>query len=209
MEGSLKLLNVLKARRSIRRFKSDAVPKECVEVILEAARWSPSAGNRQPWRFIVVTHAITREKIGEIYQNIRKAELYIIPKDTPYYKALDERIKADFYKRIFSTAPCAIVVCANKAESFRERTYVLDCAAAIQNMLLMAYSLGLGSIYINFDRPEHEQELRQLKDSLEVPDNITIQAVLPLGYPDEKPSPPPRKDPCEIVYQEKFGLKTE
>jgi len=204
----LSLLDIIKARRSTRRFKSAVIPKEYVHTILDAARWAPSAGNRQPWRFIVVTDITSREKIGQIYQNMRKADLQGTPQDAPHYKALNERIKADFYKGIFATAPCLIVVCANKMESFRQRTYVLDCAVAIQNMLLMAHALRLGSIYINFDRPEHEQELKQLKDFLEVPENIAIQAILPLGYSDEKPTPPPRKDLGEIVYQEKYGHKT-
>jgi len=204
MEKSASLLELMKTRRSIRRFKTETVPKEYIDMILEAARWAPSAGNRQPWRFIIVKEANVRRKIGEIYQKIRKAELDRVQKDTPYYKALSERIKADFYKGIFTAAPCSIVVCANKAESFRERTYVLDCAVAIQNMLLMAHSLGLGSTYINFDRPEHQQELKQLKSLLEVPDDIAIQAVLPLGYSDEKPTPPPRKDSHEIVFYEKY-----
>ncbi len=205
MEKSLSLLELMKTRRSIRRFKPDVVPKECANMILEAARWAPSAGNRQPWRFIIVKEADVREKIGGIYQKMREADLKGVPADSPFYKAVSERIKADFYKNIFTSASLLIVVCADPKESFGYRTYPMDCAVAVQNMLLLAHALGLGSTYIDFYRPEHKQELKQLKDLLEIPDDIALRAILPLGYPDENPVPPPRKDLHEIVFQEKYG----
>jgi len=205
MEKAALLLELMKTRRSIRRFKPDAVPKGFVDMVLEAARWAPSAGNRQPWRFIVVRDATARKEIGEIYQKMREAELKEMPAYSSHYKMISERIKANFYRNIFATAPLLIVVCANPRESFHYRTYPMDCAVAIQNMLLLAHALGLGSTYINFYRPEHESKLKQLKDLLEIPDDIEIRAVLPLGYPDEEPVPPPRKGLRETVFQGKYG----
>jgi len=129
----------MKSRRSTRRFKPDAVPKGCVDMILEAARWAPSAGNHQPWRFINVEDADIREKIGEIYQKIREADLEGIPVDSSSYKAVSERVKANFYRSIFTTAPLLIAVCAAPKESFCCRTYPMDCAVAIQNILLTSF----------------------------------------------------------------------
>jgi len=205
MEKSASLLELMKTRRSVRRFKPDKVPKEYANMILEAARWAPSAGNRQPWRFIIVRETNVREKIGEIYQKIREADLKGVPADSPFYKAVRERIKENFYRNIFSTAPLLIVVCADPKESFHSRTYPMDCAVAIQNMLLLAHALGLGSTYIDFYRPEHELKLKQVKDLLKIPDEIGLRAILPLGHPDEEPAPPPRKNLHEIVFQEKYG----
>jgi len=207
MEKSTLLLEFMKTRRSIRRFKPNAVPKEYVDAILEAARWAPSAGNRQPWRFIIVMETTVREKIGEIYQRMREADLEGIPADSPFYKTLSERIKANFFRAIFATAPILIVVCADPKESFHYRTYPMDCAVAIQNMLLLAHALGLGSTYIDFYRPEHESKLKHVTELLEIPDDIALRAILPLGYPDEEPTPPFRKDLCEIVFQGKYGQK--
>jgi len=209
MEKAEYLLGIIKGRRSIRRFKSILVPKEYLNFIFEAARWAPSAGNRQSWRFIVVTENEMRRRIGEIYQQIREDELKSLPLDSPYYKAVSERVKTNFYRDIFTGAPVHIIVCGIPKESFRMRTYVLDCAISIQNILLTAYALGLSSVYINFDRPEHENLIKQIQKLLEVPEDVKIMAILPLGYPDEQPVVPPRKELDEIVFYEKYGLKTK
>jgi nitroreductase len=207
MEKAEYLLGIVKGRRSIRRFKPNPVQKEHLNFIFEAARWAPSAGNRQSWRFIVVTESEMRQKIGEIYQTIRESELKLLPPDSPHYKATAERVKAEFYKNMFAGAPINIVVCGVPKESFRMRTYVQDCAVTTQNLLLMAHALGLGSVYINFDRPEHEDLVKQIQKLLEVPEDVKIMAILPLGYPDEQPTVPPRKELDEIVFHEKYGQK--
>jgi len=204
MEKSASLLELMKTRRSVRRFKPDPVPKEYVDMLLEAARWAPSAGNRQPWRFIIVEEASVREKIGELYQKMRKADLEGVPVDSPFYKAVSERVKANFYRNIFAIPPLLIVVCADPKESFHSRTYQMDCAVAIQNMLLMAHALKLGSTYVDFYRPEQETQLKQVRDLLGIPDEIALRAILPLGYPAETPTVPPRKDLHEIVFQEQY-----
>lgn len=204
MEQAKILLGIIKGRRSIRRFKSNPVPKECLELIFEAARWAPSAGNRQSWRFIIATDPETKKEVGEIYQKIRERELEQLPKDDPQYKIRRERTKAKVYRDLFVTAPTIIVVCGVPKESFRMRTYVLDCAITIQNMLLMAHTLGLGSVYINFDRPEHADLIKRIESLLGVTEDTKIMAILPLGYPNEQPVPPPRKEISEIVNQEKY-----
>jgi len=83
MERAKILLDIIKGRRSIRRFKPNPIPKEYLDLIFEAARWAPSAGNRQSWRFIVVTDSETRKEVGEIYQKIRECELEWLPQDSP------------------------------------------------------------------------------------------------------------------------------
>lgn len=209
MERAKYLLEIIKSRRSIRRFKPDMIPMKFVDLILEAARWAPSAGNRQSWRFIVVNESEMKRKIGEVYQQIRGDEAKQLPPDSPYYKAMSERIKTNFYRDMFAIAPVCIVVCGVPKESFRMRTYVLDCAVAIQNILLMAHALGLGSVYINFDRPEHEDLVKELQKSLEIPEDAKITAILPLGYPDEQPLAPSRKEMDEIVFHERYGQKAK
>lgn len=209
MQKAEYLLDIIKGRRSIRRFKSIPLPKEYLDFVLEAARWAPSAGNRQSWRFIVVTENEMRQRIGQIYQQIRGGELKSLPADSPYYKAVSERLKTNFYRDMFTEAPVHIVVCGIPKESFHMRTYVQDCAIAIQNVLLEAYALGLGLVYINFDRPEHENLVKQIQKLLEVPEEMKIVAILPLGYPDEQPAAPPRKELDKIVFHEKYGQRNK
>jgi len=205
MEKASSLLNLIKNRRSIRSFRSGEVPNELVDAIIEAGRWAPSAGNRQPWRFIVIKDAKPREKIGQIYQEIIAEGLREIPADSPRFATLKERIEADYYKNIFFVAPVSIVICAAIKESYRMRTHFMDCAVAIQNMLLMAHSLGLGSVYIDFNRPEHEHLLKDLENLLEIPEDIKIMAILPIGYPANIPEAPARKSLHQIRYQGKYG----
>ena len=116
-------------------------------------------------------------------------------------------MKTNFYRDMFAEASVNIVVCGVPKESFRMRTYVQDCAVTTQNMLLMAHALRLGSVYINFDRPEHEDLVMQIQKLLEVPEDVKIMAILPLGYPDEQPTAPPRKEQDEIVFHERYGQK--
>jgi len=207
MEKPEYLLGIVKGRRSIRRFKPAPIPKEHLDFIFEAARWAPSAGNRQSWRFIVMKESKMRQKIGEAYQQIREGEFKLLPPDSPYYKAVSERLKTNFYRDMFAVAPINIVVCGIPKESFHMRTYIQDCAITIQNMLLMVHALNLGSVYINFDRPEHENLVKQIQKLLEVPEDVKIMAILPLGYPDEQPAPPLRKELDEIVFYERYSQK--
>lgn len=207
MERASSLLNLMKSRRSVRRFKSDSVPKEYLDIILEAARWAPSAGNRQPWRFIIVSNANTLEKIGEIYQDMRADDIKGAPTNSDYCQAISKRVRINFYKNIFTTAPILIVVCADAEQSFRSKTWAMDCSIATQNMILMAHALGLGSVIIDFQRPEHEPQLKGARDLLGIPDDIKLMFILPVGYSDEEPAPRPRMELSQIVYKKKYGHK--
>jgi nitroreductase len=178
-----------------------------LDIILEVARWAPSAGNRQPWRFVIVKDVNTIEKIGEIYQDMRADDIKGVDANSNYYKAINERIRTNFYKNIFTTAPLLIVVCADAEQSFRSRTWPMDCAIATQNMLLMVHALGLGSVIIDFQRPEHEPKLKEARDLLGIPDGVKLMFILPIGYSAEEPTPPPRMESSQIVYLEKYGHK--
>jgi nitroreductase len=110
----------LKGRRSIRSFKEDNVACEIIERLLDAARWAPSGGNKQPWRFVVVKDAIKRMMI----------------------KAVSPGLAGD--------PPVIIVACMVRGDSPEEveSTKLLDLGAAIENLLLAAHSLGLGACWI-------------------------------------------------------------
>ena len=117
------VLDAVKGRRSIRAFKSQDVSTEIVEKLIDAARWAPSAGNIQPWEFIIVRKPEIKRRLAEA--------------------ALDQVF--------IEEAPVVIVVCANEVRSSQgygvrgETLYCLqDTAAAIQNIHLIAYSFGLG-----------------------------------------------------------------
>ncbi len=171
------VLEAIRGRRSIRRFKSDPIPEDDLMRILEAATWAPSAGNCQPWEFVIVTDEELKREIARA----ALAQMWI------------------------SSAPVVIVVCANIPRTswrYGERGRTLYCiqdtAAAIQNMLLAAYSLGYGTCWVGaFDEAG-------VKEVLRIPDNVRPVAIIPIGKPAEAPVAPPRIPLKELVHWNKY-----
>lgn len=171
------VLEAVKGRRSMRAFKNQDVPAEIVEKLIDAARWAPSAGNIQPWEFIIVRKPRIKRRLVEA--------------------ALDQVF--------IEEAPVVIVVCANEVRSsqgygVRGKTLycVQDTAAAIQNIHLTAYSLGLGTCWVGAFR---EEETRKI---LKIPRGIRPVAIIPVGYSAEAPAPRMRKSISQIVHYETF-----
>jgi nitroreductase len=171
------VLEAVKGRRSIRAFKNRDVPAEIVEKLIDAARWAPSAGNIQPWEFIIVRKPKIKRRLVEA--------------------ALDQVF--------IEEAPAVIVVCANEVRSSQgygvrgETLYCIqDTAAAIQNIHLTAYSLGLGTCWVGAFREEEAREI------LKIPRGIRPVAIIPVGYPAEAPTPRMRKSISQIVHYETF-----
>jgi len=182
----MEVLEAIKARRSIRKYKTTPVDDKTVEQVLEAARWAPSWKNTQCWRFIVVRD-----------DNI-KAELANTLIDNP---ATDAIMKA----------PVVIVACAELGKSgyHQEKPatdkgdwwYMSDVALAMQNLMLAAHSLGLGTVPVGlFDA-------KKAASILKVPDGLCVVEMTPLGYPDQEPKVRPRKELSEIVSYDSYGRR--
>ncbi len=177
----------IKARRSIRRYKTDPIDDKILEQVLEAARWSPSWANTQCWRFIIVrNNDVKNELAGTL---------------TPTNPSINA-IKA---------APIVIVACAvlRKAGFYREGGpstvlgdwFMFDVGLAMGNLTLAAHALGLGTVHVgNFDHKKAESILG-------VPEGFCVVEMTPLGYPDGEAKAPPRKELAEIVFNEKFGVQ--
>ena len=149
------MLDIILTRRSIRKYKNTPVSESDIKKLLEAAMAAPSAGNSQPWEFIII--------------NDRKI-LDEIPKFHPYSQMLKE-------------APLAIVVCGDlKKEKYRDR-WPLDCSAAAQNILLAAHSLGLGTVWLGI-YPEKER-IDNTVNLLRIPQEVIPLCIIAVGYPDE------------------------
>ncbi|MBI5420474.1 MAG: nitroreductase family protein [Deltaproteobacteria bacterium] len=160
----MEVLEAIKRRRSVRRFKSAEIPENHLPALEESLLAAPSAGNFQSRRFYFVFRKDLREKIAEAAYG------------------------QDFIKE----APLAVVCCADLriARHYGERgtsLYVLqDVAASVQNLMLAAESLGLGTVWVGaFDE-------RKVSEILALPVWLRPVTVVPVGYPDEKPSPPDR-----------------
>jgi nitroreductase len=157
-------------RRSIRKYTSQVVEDEKIEKILKAAMYAPSARNTQSWQFIVITDR-------EMLDNIRQAH--------PYAGMLAE-------------ATLGVLICGDKTHEPQEGYLNTNCSAATQNLLLAAYDLGLGSVWLGvYPRKERMDALTKL---FSLPENIIPISLVALGYPDEKKSATGRFLPDRIHY---------
>jgi nitroreductase len=180
----MEVIEAIKARRSIRKYKTTPVDDKTVEQVLEAARWAPSWKNNQCWRFIVVRDS-----------NIKMELAGTLSDDNPAREAV-------------MSAPVVIVACAELGKSGYNRGeiatdkgewYMFDVALAVQNLMLAAHSQGLGTVPLGlFDA-------KKAAGVLKVPDGLCVVEMTPLGYPDQEPKARPRKELSEIVSYDSYG----
>lgn len=188
------VLEAIKNRRSIRHYKADPVDDEAVNTVLEAAHWAPSWGNAQCWRFIVVRDPKIK---GEVADTLLKVKV-------------DNEWVENAAARSVTHAPVLIVLCAELGKAgFRsdgtpvtekgDYWFMFDVALAMENLVLAAHSLGLGTVIVGgFD-------VKKVAQILEVPAGFTVVTMTPLGFPEHKGQVSPRKELYEVTYKEKYG----
>lgn len=163
-------LNYILDRRSIRQFTEQKVDNLTIKEILTASMYAPSAVNRQPWHFVVIDDPAMLRKIMEIHP----------------------------HAWMLQTASHAIVVCGDEELQHDDGYWVVDCGAATQNLLLAAFSLGLGACWVGLQpREERKTAVSRL---LTLPSHVKPFALVALGYPDERKSRPQRFHPEKVKY---------
>jgi len=152
-------LEAIMTRRSIRQFSEQPVTAEEIDVLLRAAMAAPSATNERPWRFVVV----------------REREM------------LDRLAKATLFSKPLARAPLGIVVCVDKRDAKYAGFPIIDCAAAIENLLLAAHSIGLGGVWIGVHPvPPFVRAVRKIVGA---PRHIAPHSLVAIGRPsEEKPA---------------------
>jgi nitroreductase len=163
--------NIL-SRRSIRSYEATEVEEEKIAVILVCGEYAPSANNRQPWHFTVITDRSVLDKISAENKKI----LLISPEESRRRAAEAPNFDS------FRGAPMAIIVSGEKDAAYA----AADCANAVENMAIAAHSLGLGSCYIaSFKIAMERPEGAYLLDELKIPDGYAPLYALALGYGNE------------------------
>jgi nitroreductase len=185
------LYEAIKGRRSIRKFKETPVPRELMEKIFDIALWAPSGMNRQNWKFYVVTGERKEELVricSASYDHLEPT----LKKRFPDKPKIVEATRV-FFRRL-GEAP--VVVCAYfDPEHPDDAVSYQNVAAAIQNLLLVAYAEGLGSCWMTGPVVLAEEFNTALGAR-----NATLVAVIPMGYPDQTPPVPPRR-PDRVSYE--------
>lgn len=163
-------LHAILTRRSIRRYKPEPVPEPLIIDAMKAAMSAPSAGNEQPWHFIIISE---------------RSILDTIPSFHPHSLMLRE-------------APMAVLVCSDLQLEKHTGYWVQDCAAATQNFLLAVHAKGLGAVWLGiFPREERVSGLRKL---LGIPEHVVPFSLIPVGFPAEEKPPADRFSKDRIHY---------
>jgi len=169
----MNVIEAIKSRRSIRKFKSEPIPDKDLEQILEAARLAPSAGNKQPWKFIIVKNKDIKMRLAE---------------------------KANNQTWIGNAGVIVAALAMDKKDpTVYERWVERDVMTAVEHMVLAAWELGYGTCWIGaFNQLE-------VKELLNIPKEMTVINLLPIGVPDQSPDPRGRKPFEEIFFENKYG----
>jgi F420 biosynthesis protein FbiB-like protein len=197
---------MIKDRRSVKEYSSKEISKEILLRILEAGRWAPSAHNAQPWRFIVIKNSDLKHKLAEDMARRWNKDL---GKNGISKKRRESLIEASV--ELFGNAPIVLVACLTMEDmdeysddQRKKIEYVMavqSVASAIENVLLAAHSEGLGSCW--FCAPLFCPDV--VRKTLKIPIHIDPQALITLGYQDNKPNPPLRKAIEDIIHQNCWG----
>jgi nitroreductase len=151
------VIDTIRNRRTIRRFKPDPIDEEKLQMILEAGRWAPSFSNLQPWKFIVI-------------------------KDQGLKNALDKAAKESVLHLGINEAPAVILVCVDRRI---DPLHAIEAgAAATQNMTLAAHSLGVGAGWIGILWTEAEASIHKI---FKFPETVRAISLIPIGLPNESP----------------------
>lgn len=182
------IIEALKERRSIRRFKNDPVAEGTLMELLDAARYSPSWANTQVWEFIIVRDQATKDALSGT-----------LSPGNPSTEAV-------------KNAPVVLVACGKKGVSGHYRGAVstelgdwlmFDLALCIATLNMAAHEKGLGMVHIGaFD-------MSKVAGLLGVPGDVQVVEILPLGYPDQAPKAPGRKEIKDFIHYEKYGGKKD
>jgi nitroreductase len=169
----METMEAIFTRRSIREYTSQTIPDELVQELLAAAMQAPSAGNQQPWHFILVTDR----------------------------KQLDALADALLYGKMLHTATLGIVICANLELERYPGYWVLDCSNATMNLLLAAHDRGLGAVWVGVYPVE--DRVANLKQILCLPESVIPLTVISLGHPATTPEPAERRyDETRLHYDQ-------
>ena len=204
MEQSVETFDAITSRHGVLRYKSTPVETEKIERVLQAAIAAPSAANTQPWEFVVVTEPGLARQVAEYLMRTQEEYVFRRLLETP--EPFIARLMRLYEE--FANAPCFIALCRHQRVDLAPPQYVAvvrdwdlcSLGAAMANLMAAATDLGLGTRW--FGNPMMDDA--PLKRILNIPDEVEIVAVTPLGYHDEPPKERPVQ-PLEVLTSFRRG----
>ena len=174
----MEVMEAIRGRRAVRRFTGEKVSLEDMKKILEAGIWAPSGSNVQPWEFVLVMDEDNVERVKVLSPGL------------------------------FGNPSALVVLCVNRKRAERagkmgEESALMDVSMAAQNMMLAAYSMGIGSCpVLSFNKAA-------LRELLDIPEHVEPVLILTFGYPKFWPKAPRRRPLEEVVHFERYGRRLE
>ena len=201
MPEEIGLFEAMYSQRAIREFKPDPVPDELVRRLIEAATKAPSGSNRQDWRFLVIRDSETKRKIGEYYNQARSSRYGAgaPPSNVPARR----RAASDYMAEHLQDVPVLILACIQHNGGPTNMSRGGSIYPAVQNILLAARGLGLGSVITSL----HKRYENEIKELLGIPEDVETAALLPIGFPAEGSRyGPTRRAPVEeVTFYDRWG----
>ena len=183
---------LLVKRRSVRQFQDKSVPSDIIKSIIADSILAPSAGNEQPWKFVIVSKRETIDRISGVCKRSMLDRIASNPND--YALKYEKMLRKEQF-HIFYHAPVVIYIVG---DAYVKNLYV-DCALAGSYLMMSATSKGLGSCWVNFGAEIQDPELRE---ELGIPHDHQIVAPIVIGYPERIPGIPKRRDPHILKHIE-------
>lgn len=182
------ILEGIKKRRSIRKFREEAISEDIIRELLEAATYAPSGMNAQPWAFAVVEDPAFLKSWSDKSKSFFLSAMEQLPHLNRYRNTFEN---PDY--NIFYNAPVVVLIYGDTGSA----TYINDCSMAAQNLMLAAYEKGIGSCWIGF--AVYLGNEQDIKSQLGVPDNYQLVAPIVLGYPVQERLVIPQRKAADIL----------
>lgn len=193
------LLDVIKTRRTARRYKPTLVPEEHITRILDAARFAPTSGNQQPWKFVVIRDRSRLDSLERVLQTSWEERI-------TSQEGLDDEKKKSYIEKgkkaiaNIMTAPAYVMVFVDTTVYAEDAVW--DGCLAVENLMLAARSLGYGTGFFTTYFP-----VDVVKSFVKAPDKLRFICATPLGIPEEWPQMPEKKSLNELIFYESFEGK--
>ena len=202
MPEDIDLFDALYSQRAIRYFTDEPVPDEMIHRLIEAATKAPSGGNRQGWKFLVIRDQAAKDVIADYYERAWE-RAYGSENPSPPDIQSHVRRSADHLARHMAEVPVLIMACMEHGGEPSSMGRGGSIFPAVQNLLLAARGLGLGSCLTSL----HKQYEDEIKELLGIPDNVETAALLPIGFPASNASygPTTRAPVEEVAFRDRWG----
>ena len=202
----MEFFDVVTTQRAMRRLKPDPIADHVLRQIMDAAICAPSGGNRQGWGFVVVRDAATRARLGELYREawgeLMKTPYYSEAGTAPPESPVGRMVaSARHLAEHLAEAPVIVLACIASDGTTPTVTTGASIYPAVQNLMLAARALGIGSCLTTI----HRFRDAEVKALLGIPAGVETAALIPLGYPLGRFGRPPRTPACEVTFMDRWG----